>query len=888
MTPLLDNVPCRAHAGATPAEAGSPGVGTSAGSAPDLDRLRSYTHVKLALAAQLRSLREILKMRGSETRLRQCEDLMAKLAEDRFTLAVLGQFKRGKSSLMNAIIGRELLPVGVLPLTSAITVLRFGPKERLLIERGLLAVPFLEEVPVEELAQFVTEEGNPGNCKHIKNAYVEVPAPFLRRGLEFVDTPGVGSAIEADTATTLRFLPECDAVLFVTSVDTPFTQVELEFLKRIREHVRKIFFVVNKTDLLSGDERQEVLAFIGNTIRSQMNSDAVRVIPLSSRSGLAAKLAGDAVACAQSGLKDLEETLAGFLSGEKASVFLAAVADKALRLLEQESAEVALRQRAREIPDPVLSQKVELLTTRWLEHAADRHMLFARLREHLLAQIPVALTPEIQSFLCSQTSRLSACSERLLTRVRWLPGVSMLKRCAGIALRQLRRNTGRWLMAQKGRLSFASDTAAREHWQCLASNLDSIPALAATMLDAPWAAVSGSGVLPAWGLDVEFDPLVLSGLHLETRVPWPWAVLPTILTRRLLKKRLRGQCERLVQSCQEQVLASAATSVNQALDRLVKEVDNRAMEIGSRVLAIVTGKQLTARGLVHDGKPVRVDPEYGDSALDKVRDRLLALHAEGLQDHTPTTETRQRSSTDTSGWRMAQPAKQRPLAVIGESTLAHDLQTRGCPVCEHLTDVALRFFSRFQYDLAYDEATQQDFADVLGFCALHTWQLEAISSQVGASVGFARLTEHFSKIRAARARSPAHGHRPMKLGRDSAECRVCCLQREEEQDYLRRLAEFVDTSEGRAAYTSSQGVCLRHLDLWTPVLRSDDTGRFVLEAASHRFEQMAEDMQSFSLKTEGLRRERCNDDERDACLRALVHIAGSRGVCCPWNTDVKI
>ena len=888
MRASLDNLPRHANEKVGPAGGVVEPAGTSDRTASDPEQLRAYTRLKLALASELRQLSEILRLRGSESRLKHCAELMAKLAEDRFTLVVLGQFKRGKSSLMNALIGRELLPVGLLPLTSAITVLRFGPKERLLIERGLVAVPFLEEVPVEKLAQFVTEKGNPGNCMHIKNAYVEVPVPFLRRGLEFVDTPGVGSAIEANTATTLRFLPKCDAVLFVTSVDTPFTQVELEFLQGIREHVRKIFFVVNKTDLLSGHERQEVLGFVANTIRSQMNSDAVRVLPVSSRVGLAAKLAGDALAYAQSGLKELEEALADFLSEEKSSVFLAAVADKALRLLEQESAEAALRQQARELPEPVLSQKLKALTIRWREHEADRHKLFERLRAHLLAQIPVALTPELQSFLASQAGRRFSCAERLLTCARWLPGALMLKRCAGILLRRLRRSTGRWLTAQTERLCFASDTAAQQYWQRLESNLAGIPALAASILGGPRPAVPASDILPPWRLDVEFEPPLLSDLRWAARAPWPWAVLPAFLTRRWLKKHLKAEGERLVRSCQEQVLASAATSVNQALDARVKEVEKRATEITSRVLAITTGKQLTAIGSVHDGEPVRVDSEYGESALDAIRDRLLALCAEVLQDQTSTTETRQRSSTDARGPRTTQPAEKRPVAPVEESDPAHDFQTRGCPVCEHLTDVALRFFSRFQYDLACDEGTQQDFAEVLGFCPLHTWQLEAVSSPVGASVGFAKLTERFSKLLGARAKSPADGHRAVKLVRDSAECHVCRLLREAERDYLRRLAEFMDTPEGQTAYAGSQGVCLRHLGLWLPVLHSDETVRFVLEEASRRFEQMAEDMQSFSLKTEALRRELRNDDERDAYWRALVHIAGNRSVCCPWNKDVEI
>src|SRR5207247_8231493 len=177
----------------------------------DPEKLGAYAKAKLAVATQLRGLLEILKKRGSESRFHRCEELMVKLAEDRFTLAVVGQFKRGKSSLMNAIIGRELLPTGVLPLTSAITVLKFGPVERVVVLRGSLQFP--EVVPVSALASYVTENGNPGNRKKVKTATVEVPLPFLRRGLEFVDTPGVGSAIEANTATAYAFLPDCDAVL---------------------------------------------------------------------------------------------------------------------------------------------------------------------------------------------------------------------------------------------------------------------------------------------------------------------------------------------------------------------------------------------------------------------------------------------------------------------------------------------------------------------------------------------------------------------------------------------------------------------------------------------------------------------------------------------------
>jgi hypothetical protein len=75
---------------------------------------------------------------------------------------------------------------------------------------------FPEELPLSSVPDYVTEKGNPANQKNVKTAYIELPLPFLRRGLEFVDTPGGGSAVTANTATTYGFLPECDAVLFVT------------------------------------------------------------------------------------------------------------------------------------------------------------------------------------------------------------------------------------------------------------------------------------------------------------------------------------------------------------------------------------------------------------------------------------------------------------------------------------------------------------------------------------------------------------------------------------------------------------------------------------------------------------------------------------------------
>lgn len=332
---------------------------------PDLQKLQAYRRAKLAIADQLRIMKDALNALGRDEAGEQLDDLMAKLAEDHFTLAVLGQFKRGKSSLMNAIIGRELLPTGLLPLTSAITALRFGPTERLLVTRE--DSRFTEELPISSLAEYVTEKGNPGNCKRVRKAALELPVPFLRQGLEFVDTPGVGSAIMANTAVTYGFLPECDAVILVTSVDTPMSSLEIKFLDEIRGFVEKIFFVVNKIDLVSEDERKEVLAFVARTIEDRVGEKAVRVYPVSARMGLSARLSGDEKLYGRSGLKALEEALAAFLSEKKSDVFLLSVIQKALQTAAEEAAQGAFGE------DALLRREAEMQRPDFVTLRRDPH-----------------------------------------------------------------------------------------------------------------------------------------------------------------------------------------------------------------------------------------------------------------------------------------------------------------------------------------------------------------------------------------------------------------------------------------------------------------------------------------------------------------------------------
>jgi len=302
----------------------------------ETDQLRRYTLAKQEVAEAIRALKSFFHAHNQPDAVEQCQELLVRLAEDRFNLAVVGQFKRGKSSLMNAVIGRDLLPTGLLPLTSAITTLCYGPQERAVLRRKGWFIN--QEISLSELAEYVTEQGNPGNQKGLLEARVELPVRFLRRGLYFIDTPGVGSARLENSRTTYEFLPQADAVIFVTSVEAPLSETEASFLQDIRQYVRKLFVVVNKMDLLVPGEHDQVLGYIHAGIERALGANQVRLYPLSARQALAAKLDADYTGVQQSGVEELEAALASFLSAEKEQAFLVAILDRALRLLEEAGA----------------------------------------------------------------------------------------------------------------------------------------------------------------------------------------------------------------------------------------------------------------------------------------------------------------------------------------------------------------------------------------------------------------------------------------------------------------------------------------------------------------------------------------------------------------------
>jgi small GTP-binding protein len=200
------------------------------------------------LDTQLSQMKEIAATVAARELITEITDLKEKLQRERLYRVVLGLFKRGKSSLLNALLGKELLPVAVTPLTAIITLLEFTAGE------PFAEVEFRdghrERKKPEEIRFYVGEEENPDNKKQVSVVRVYDHSPLLKL-VSLVDTPGLGSAFEHNTATTLQFVPKIDAALFVLSADMPVSKPEIDFLNDLKEVVPRILFVMNKIDLLS-------------------------------------------------------------------------------------------------------------------------------------------------------------------------------------------------------------------------------------------------------------------------------------------------------------------------------------------------------------------------------------------------------------------------------------------------------------------------------------------------------------------------------------------------------------------------------------------------------------------------------------------------------------
>jgi len=220
-------------------------------------------------------------------------ELSEKLIFNQFYLVIVGLFKRGKSSIINALIGRELAPVAVTPLTSVITFFQYGPvtSAEVYFKNGT-------NVPIDlhDIYLYISEENNPRNHRNVEYVRIKTKAEVLEN-IILVDTPGLGSVFSHNTNTTIEFLPRIDAALFVLSADVPISKADEEFLKKIKDNIPDVLFVLNKYDLLTPEELEKMIKYNVSMLREifRDENEETELIPVSARDFFRSSSSGSGV-----------------------------------------------------------------------------------------------------------------------------------------------------------------------------------------------------------------------------------------------------------------------------------------------------------------------------------------------------------------------------------------------------------------------------------------------------------------------------------------------------------------------------------------------------------------------------------------------------------------
>jgi GTP-binding protein EngB required for normal cell division len=290
------------------------------------------TNADSALADALDELAAL----GSAGDREQIAAVRDRLDAARLRVLVAGEAKRGKSTLINALLGRAVLPAGVTPLTAVATTVRYGGDPHAEVR---FADGHEEKQPVTALPDLVTERGNPGNRLRIAGVTVYLDAPLLTGGVELVDTPGTGSVFAWDTAAAHEALETMDAAVFVLSADPPVSAAERDLYVKVTGMSVATFTVLNKADHLDEAGLSEAAEFTSQVLAEAAEGPGapVRIYALSARAALNG---GD------QGFAAFAADFRAYLASRRETDLRSSAITRAQRIARSLLDEVALTQRA--------------------------------------------------------------------------------------------------------------------------------------------------------------------------------------------------------------------------------------------------------------------------------------------------------------------------------------------------------------------------------------------------------------------------------------------------------------------------------------------------------------------------------------------------------------
>lgn len=505
--------------------------------------------------------------------LAQSIELRERLRSGRLYLAVLGQFKRGKSTFINALIQKDILPTSVIPATAVPTYIDFGAQARAKViffngTEEAFECPENQPLQLREfLSRYVTEKLNPHNREGVERVVLSYPSDVLHGGIMLIDTPGIGSTHTHNTEATLRFLPQCDAAFIILSPDPPVTDVEISFYRDVASRVSKIFVVINKMDLVSAEELHELTSFISSVLHSEAGfSEGVTILPLSAREALSNP--DSEVHWANSGFHELTETIRRFKSAEKDAVLTDAIRQKLKTVLSDARMKVDLASKA--LAEP--ASRVEALLQ-------DLHnaQAAARTQETQTLDLIAGDHRRLEAFLEEQAAQLRKESTEYLEHIVHYEDVS--KNAIPESLRHFREEIAKhvplFFERRLGEMSELFNSKISSVFSPYNERLnlltEGIRKKAADLFDINYTECSRSV-----SLELQRQPYWVTHKWSSSLSPVPEgffdAFLPAGLRRRVMRKRIRQYITDIVLSNVENLRYATLLNVNATFRRFQSSI----------------------------------------------------------------------------------------------------------------------------------------------------------------------------------------------------------------------------------------------------------------------------------------------------------------------------
>ena len=455
--------------------------------------ISEYSQLKSELLCCIDEMLGVESIRGCP-----CEELRDKIGTDLFNLVVVGQFKRGKTSVINALLGAEILPVAVVPLTSIATIMTYGEALRLKVYFNDGRVT---EIRPETLPEYVTEKGNPKNIKDVGEVIITYPSAYLKNGVRLIDTPGVGSIYQHNTDVAYRYLPKSDAALFLLSVDQPMGKAELDFLHDVKEYSDKIFFLLNKADYLNEKDLAESLDFTTNGLKEIMGSD-VRIFPVSARLALEGKTANSPEALEKSRLPEFATMLNDFLREEKGKVILTVAANNLLKIISQTRFELGLEMKSLTSPLEELQKKIKTFEARKQEVMAEKQDFDILLDGETKRIIKTILDEDLKKFKKDLIANEQAHLEGEFAKmVKKLSSKDLRNGLEQLVISHVKQAFNVWRAIEDERLSKAFEAVCRRFAVKIDETVDGLLKFSSDLFEIPFDAVK-SGAF--WSARSEF------------------------------------------------------------------------------------------------------------------------------------------------------------------------------------------------------------------------------------------------------------------------------------------------------------------------------------------------------------------------------------------------